>query len=199
MQRTRNSLEITWPYGIDDQQSLNGNRLLTAVRLANRRLWKHADQHEEHIGMGTTIVAAIVEDDRLTVCSAGDSRAYLLRNGDMRQLTTDDSWAQMALAAGIIDEEKVSKHPMRNMITAAVGATESIQAQILEESLQPRDVCLLCSDGLHKLLSDEEMRAAIEASAGNLEDATEALARAAEVAGIDDDVSAVLLRYDTNT
>ncbi len=190
--------EITWPFGLDAELSFAANRLKTAIRLANRKVFRAADNREDYTGMGTTAVAALVWDDegatRLTIGSAGDSRCYLLRAGALRQLTQDDSWVSTAWAQGILSADELERHPFRNVITKAVGAKESLDIDMVEETLQPGDLALICSDGLHGLISDEAIRGVLGDGLGPLEDLATRLIDAANEAGGRDNVSVVLLR-----
>jgi serine/threonine protein phosphatase PrpC len=187
--------EITWPWGLDANLSFDANRLKTAIRLANSRVFQSADSDEELTGMGTTVVAALVSGNTMTLGSAGDSRCYLLREGQFRQLTQDDSWVSAALGEGILNSDDVERHPLRNVITKAVGARDSIDLELIEQPLQAGDVALLCSDGLHGMLGDEEIARLLGPGSGSLEEMTADLVGAANEAGGRDNVSAVLLRY----
>jgi protein phosphatase len=187
--------EITWPWGLDANLSFDANRLKTAIRLANSEVYKAADASEELSGMGTTVVAGLVNDSVLSLGSAGDSRCYLVRDGEMQQLTKDDSWVSAALGEGILNSDDVEKHPLRNVITKAVGARDTIDLDVVEQSLRPGDVALLCSDGLHGMLNDAEIARLLISSLDSLEVATARLIDAANEAGGRDNVTAVLLRY----
>jgi protein phosphatase len=187
--------EITWPWGLDANLSFDANRLKTAIRLANSRVFQSADSNEELAGMGTTVVAALVSEKTMTLGSAGDSRCYLLREGEFRQLTQDDSWVSAALGEGILNSDDVERHPLRNVITKAVGARDSIDLEVTEETLQAGDVALLCSDGLHGMVGDEEIARLLGPGSGSLEEVTAALVEAANEAGGRDNVSVLLLRY----
>ena len=187
--------EITWPWGLDANLSFDANRLKTAIRLANSEVFQSAAKREELSGMGTTIVAGLVADTVLTLCSAGDSRCYLVREGEMQQLTKDDSWVSAALGEGILSSDDVERHPLRNVITKAVGARDSIELDVLEHTLQAGDVLLLCSDGLHGMVSDGDIARLLLSSLESLEGATARLVDAANEAGGRDNVTAVLLRY----
>ena len=187
--------DITWPWGIDANLSFDANRLKTAIRLANAEVFKTADTNEELTGMGTTVVAALVAGDTMTVGSAGDSRCYLVRNGQMTQITQDDSWVSAALGEGILNSDDVEKHPLRNVITKAVGARDTIELDIVEQSLQAGDVALLCSDGLHGMVGDDVIAQLLIPGADSLEEITAQLVEAANEAGGKDNVTAVLMRY----
>ena len=187
--------EITWPWGIDANLSFDANRLKTGIKLANARVFQAADNREELTGMGTTVVATIVNGDLLTIGSAGDSRCYLVRGGELRQLTRDDSWVSAALGEGILNSDDIEHHPLRNVITKAVGARDSIDLDVLEHRLQQGDVVMLCSDGLHGMLNDQNLSRVLLPLPESLEEATARLIDAANEAGGKDNVTVVLLRY----
>jgi protein phosphatase len=187
--------DITWPYGLEPQLSFEANRLKTAIKLANKRVFKAADNREDYTGMGTTLVAALVNDSTLTVGSAGDSRCYMVRGGKLSQLTRDDSWVSAAWAEGILSHDEIDRHPLRNVITKAVGAKESIEIETVEQKLEAGDLVLLCSDGLHAMIADEDILRLLEPVPASLEQAADALVDAANEAGGKDNVSVVLLRY----
>jgi protein phosphatase len=102
IQKSHKEKEITWPYGLDVNLSFDGNRLKTALKLANKKVYKAADNREDYTGMGTTAVAALISEKVATIGSAGDSRVYLMRNGELKQLTRDDSWVSAAWAEGLV-------------------------------------------------------------------------------------------------
>jgi protein phosphatase len=187
--------DITWPYGLEPHLSFEANRLKTAIKLANKRVFKAADNREDYTGMGTTLVAALVNDATLTVGSAGDSRCYMVRAGALSQLTRDDSWVSAAWAEGILSSDEIDRHPLRNVITKAVGAKESIEIETSEHKLAAGDVILLCSDGLHAMITDEAILSLLHPLPGTLEQAVGALIDAANEAGGKDNVSVVLLHY----
>jgi protein phosphatase len=187
--------EITWPWGLDANLSFDGNRVKTAIKLANAKVFQAADNREELTGMGTTVVAAVATGKVLTIGSAGDSRCYLVRAGVLRQLTRDDSWVSAALGEGILNSDDVEHHPLRNVITKAVGARDTIDLDVIEHQFEPGDVAMLCSDGLHGMLNDQELARLLLAPAGSLEEAATRLIDAANEAGGRDNVTVVLLRY----
>jgi protein phosphatase len=195
IEKSHREKEITWPYGLDVNLSFDGNRLKTAVKLANKKVFRAADNREDYTGMGTTAVAALVSENVLTVGSAGDSRCYLLRAGKLTQLTRDDSWVSAALGEGILNPDEIERHPLRNVITKAVGAKETIELDVVEQKLEPGDLALICSDGLHSMISDDQILAALTPVPATLEEAAGKLIDAANEAGGKDNVSVVLLRY----
>jgi len=187
--------DITWPYGLEKELSFEANRLKTAIRLANKRVFKAADNREDYTGMGTTVVAALVSDHVMTIGSAGDSRCYLLRDGRLKQLTQDDSWVSAAWAEGILSASEIERHPLRNVITKAVGAKDTLELDTIEHHLVRGDVAMLCSDGLHSMLNDEQILGALSPMPSRLDEAAGRLITAANEAGGKDNVSVVLLRY----
>jgi protein phosphatase len=187
--------EITWPYGVDPKLSINANRLRTAIMLANKRVWKEADNRPDYTGMGTTVVAALVGEDSITFASAGDSRVYRIRDEKIEQMTTDDSWVQVAINEGVLEPDEADTHPMKNIITKAVGAKESIEFKVQEEELGDGDLYLLCSDGLHGMISDEEILDVVLHSEGGLEKCIHGLIQAANESGGKDNVTVLALRY----
>jgi protein phosphatase len=195
IEKSHREKEITWPYGLDVNLSFDGNRLKTAIKLANKKVFRAADNREDYTGMGTTVVGGLVSENVLTVGSAGDSRCYLLRGAARHQLTRDDSWVSAALGEGILNSDEIERHPLRNVITKAVGAKDSIELDVVEKKLETGDVVLICSDGLHAMLSDADILAALTPFPEGLEEAAGRLIDAANEAGGKDNVSVVLLRY----
>jgi serine/threonine protein phosphatase PrpC len=189
--------EFSWPYGIDPALSFSSNCLRTAVHLANRRVFRAAEKHDEYTGMGTTIVSALLAGSRLTVAHAGDSRAYLFANGALRRLTSDDTWESTVLAAQAESpaQPPSSPHPMRHVLTNVLGARETAAVHVSEHELDGGERILLCSDGLHGVVDDEVLR---ELLAG--EDAPAVivprLIDAALSRGGRDNVTAVLIHYN---
>jgi serine/threonine protein phosphatase PrpC len=185
--------KLEWPFRADADLSLDGNRIRTAIKLANERVFQAAASQEDYAGMGTTVVAALVKDALLTVGWAGDSRCYLLREGRLTQLTRDDSWVSAAWSEGILSAEEIEKHPLRNIITKAVGARESIDVDILEQPLLPGDHVLLCTDGLHSMVSDAELLQLLTPMPATLDDTVRRLIDAANERGGKDNVTSVML------
>lgn len=144
--------------------------------------------------MGTTVVALVLSDQGMTIASAGDSRCYLARGGELKQLTRDDSWVSAALGEGILNSDDVEHHPLRNVITKAVGARDTIDLDVVEHDLQPGDVVMLCSDGLHGMVHDQEIGKILGNGQLKLEEASAKLIEAANEAGGRDNVTVVLLR-----
>jgi PPM family protein phosphatase len=195
---TQGDRDLTWPYGFNPALSFNGNRLLTAVKLANRRVFRAGEEEQAYSGMGTTIVAAMIDKDRLTFCGVGDSRLYMLKPEGFDQLTHDDSWVATVLAKEPgVDESTLARHPMRHVLTNVVGARDETEVEIGERTLQPGEILLLCSDGLHGTLDDEAMQE-IVGGAGDVPELAERLVAAALERNASDNVTALLVRYPSD-
>lgn len=192
---THGDRDLTWPYGFDPRLSFNGNRLVTAVKLANRNVYQAGEQRQAYAGMGTTIVAAIVEKEQLSFCSVGDSRLYLVSPGTFTQLTHDDSWVATVLAQEPgVDEASLAHHPMRHVLTNVVGARDETDVEVGECPVRVGDSVLLCTDGLHGTLDDSAIQL-ILAGGGAVQEIVERLIGAALERGASDNVTAVLARY----
>ncbi len=154
---TEDQHESTWPYGFNNRYSFEGNRLTTAVEKANERVIRAVANRPELKGMGTTVVAALFENGRATFVHVGDSRAYLLRKGELRRLTDDHSWVQEQVNAGILSPDEAKSHPLKNVVTRALGGGTHVSPDLIEVPLSHGDRFLLCSDGLTGMVSDDEL------------------------------------------
>ena len=145
-----------WPYGVDPALTPAGNAVRTGICLANALVLEKAMSATEFYGMGTTLVVALVEGNRVAVGHVGDSRLYLLTSGRLHALTRDDSWgAAMLVQDPAMDPETLRDHPMRNALTNVVGGGARTTVHVIEETLSPGDVLLLSTDGVHGVLSAE--------------------------------------------
>lgn len=194
VRRSATDTDLSWPYGVAPDISFQANRLRTAVYLANRRVFRAAESHDDYTGMGTTLVAALIQGDRAAVAHVGDSRAYRWSDGVLTRLTRDDSWATALLAQGVSSEE-LSRHPMRHVLTNVVGARDQVDVHVQELGLAPGDRLLLCSDGLSGPVSDEGI-AAILASTPDPQAASEHLVRQALERGGRDNVTVVVIHLE---
>src|SRR5579885_3681641 len=185
-------MDVTWPYGYNPRLSLPANRILTATKLANRQVWRRSEESLEYLGMGTTISAVLVDAGVAAVANIGDSRVYLFRDGELEQLSCDDT---IAGSASVTGEVALGSAPMmiRNILTRAAGSHETADAHVRECPLRNDDVILLCSDGLHASVSDERIREILAAAHPGLANAAAALIEAARSAGGPDNVTAALI------
>ncbi|MDP1570463.1 MAG: protein phosphatase 2C domain-containing protein [Vicinamibacterales bacterium] len=186
--------DLTWPFGFDPSLSSDQNRLVTAVRLANRRVCQSGALHSEFSGMGTTLVAALVRDGRLTVAAVGDSRAYLWRLGTLTQLTTDDTWVETVLGK---DPQRgpAEHHPMRHVLTSVIGASDDRPPELVEQTLLPGDRVLLSTDGLHTVVAEADLGARLGGS-GPPDEAAAALIEDALARRASDNVTALVIHID---
>jgi protein phosphatase len=186
--------EFSWPYGIDPLLSHDGNRLRTAVYLANRRVYRSSESRDDYAGMGTTVTAALVSRERLSFAHVGDSRLYQLTGRTLVQVTRDDSWVATILSnEPSLTQSDLAHHPMRHVLTNVVGARDQVEIQVGELSISPGMLFLLCSDGLHGMAEDGAI-AAILSREGPIEAVGRALVEAAVAGGGHDNVTAVLVR-----
>jgi protein phosphatase len=186
--------DCTWPFGVNPSRSLDTNRLATAVQLANRRVFRDAEQRVEYTGMGTTVVAALVSGAKVIYVNVGDSRLYRVDPDRLTQVSRDDSWAALLSRESALDETAILAHPMRHILTNVVGARPELELTVEEFDLQPGQTLLFCSDGLYTTLAEGDVHAII-AGQPDLDRATDALIQAALDAKCGDNVSVVLARY----
>jgi len=190
--------DVTWPYGIDDKLSYDGNRLRTAIYLANRKVFRVAESSDDYGGMGATIVGLFLNGGRAAIGSVGDSRVYLLAGRKLEQLTADDSWAAMILAQDPkLRPEDLATHPMRNVLTNVLGGKPTVDVHLMERELSGGEVLLLCSDGLHGALGRDVLRDTV-ANTADVERAARKLVEMALAAGSRDNVTAVVVRYEAD-
>ncbi len=166
--------------------------LRTAIGAVNRSLFLRQKDDESLSGMGTTLTVLWVSDKCVYLGHVGDSRAYRLRDGELKQITEDHSVVAELLRAGMLTPEQAANHPMRNVITRAVGTEDGIEIDLICEERRPGDVWLVCSDGLHGMVADEKMADILKNN--RLEKAADKLIAAALDAGGRDNVSLVLLQ-----
>lgn len=177
-----------------------------AVQDANKAVYEKSQSSEDFRGMGTTLVAALFCDDIVYVINVGDSRLYLLSKDTITQITHDHSYVQHLIDSGSLSPEDAKNHPFRNRITKAVGISEELEADIFSVELAGLDVCyiLLCSDGLSGQLATEEICSIISSDLdieivtdiqAELQDKTDRLISAANIAGGPDNITAVLIKH----
>ena len=196
IKNTSNDKDITWPYEFDETLSMAGNRLKSAIQTAHAKVLEVTSQKKEFQGMATTVVSILVEDGKAQVAHVGDSRAYMVRAGKLIQLTSDHSWVNEQLRTGAITSQQARNHPYRNIVTRALGGPNPVDVDVTEEPMQEGDVILLCSDGLNTMITDEQILEIISRSPENLEQACQELINTANQNGGEDNVTAILVRYE---
>jgi protein phosphatase len=160
---------------------------------ANRRIHGIAQRDSTRSGMGTTLTAALVEDDEVSIAHVGDSRAYVYRDGNLRLLTSDHSLVEELRRQGRLTDEQAEDHPQRSIITRALGPEEAVEVDTMTFSARPGDVFLLCSDGLTTMIKDDRI-AEILATTADLDATVDQLVREANEAGGRDNITAVAFR-----
>jgi serine/threonine protein phosphatase PrpC len=166
--------------------------LRDAVARANKIIFQTAQSQTHCEGMGTTLVAAIFYDDKLSVAHVGDSRAYRLRGGRFEQLTLDHSLLQELVDRGFYSEEEAQRSTNRNYVTRALGVEPTVEVEVHEFEVLPDDVYLLCSDGLSDMVEDEDIHLTISTFNASLDVVGEQLVKLANDHGGRDNVSVQL-------
>ena len=167
--------------------------LRSVVAEANRTIYAKGQATPEYRGMGTTLIAALVHDDAVTLAHVGDSRAYRLRGAKLEVLTSDHTYVAELVQMGALSAEDAEKHPRASAVTRALGTREQVEPDVETHRVRDHDVFLLCSDGLTKMVPEPEI-AAIVAAAERLDDASERLIVAANEKGGDDNITVCLFR-----
>src|SRR5260221_5309879 len=161
----------TWPHAYDERLKRSTNRLMAALKMANSRVLEAMRKDARLRGMGTTVVACMADDDTMSVAHVGDSRAYLIRDKKLSRITSDHSWVFEQVQAGMLTEAEAEKHPLRNVITRALGGALQVSPDASEIECKSGDVYLLCSDGLTGMVPEDEILRLVSENDGDLEKA----------------------------
>ena len=164
-----------------------------AIQRSNQRIREFGDANPESAGLGSTLTLAMVINDLALIGNVGDSRTYLVRNGQISRLTQDHSLVHSLVQQGVISDEEVYSHPQRNLVYQALGTRAEIAPDIFMQRLQEGDTLILCSDGLWEMVRDEQIRQIIEAQPDPTEAAT-TLVHMANTNGGVDNISVVVVR-----
>jgi protein phosphatase len=168
-------------------------RLSSAAHLANKKIFESAHEHPDQQGMGATLTAAWIDGSRLSIAHVGDSRAYLLRGGSLQQITSDHSLVAEQVRQGILTPAEAEQSEMQSVLLRALGSQPDIQIDAEEHGLIARDILLLCSDGLTRMLIEPEIAGTLQAEP----DATRAAQKLVELAndrGGADNITVVVVR-----
>lgn len=138
-----------------------GASLIRAIGVANKLVHEHASSDPSKAGMGTTLVAAAIIGATVYIANVGDSRAYLISKNAITQITRDHSWVQEQIDAGLLTQDQVQRHPQRNLITRALGRRQAVEADLFEGTLMTGSAILLCTDGVHGPLAEDQVARAI--------------------------------------
>ncbi len=170
--------------------------LTEAVKKVNLELWQKQENDSSLSGMGTTLTVIWPAETDMIIGQIGDSRAYLLRGGELTQKTEDHSMVADMVRKGVLTEEQAACHPMRNYITRAVGTEEDVEIDVTTCRRQKGDRWLICSDGLHGMITQAQLLEAM--STEDLEEAADKLLQAALLSGGKDNITLILLQDDTD-
>ncbi|NKC16938.1 MAG: Stp1/IreP family PP2C-type Ser/Thr phosphatase [Gammaproteobacteria bacterium] len=181
---------------VDDDSGYTRESLLIkeAVQQANGSIRHKALSEPQCQGMGTTLVAAMFYDDRMTIAHVGDSRLYRLRRGSFEQITVDHSLLQELVDKGFYTHEEAKQSQNKNLVTRAMGIEDSVIPDVQEEAVIPGDIYLMCSDGLTDLVEDDEIHLTLEKYSANLDKVAGVLVQAANDNGGRDNISVILAR-----
>ena len=187
--------------GVDPARTAERNdlarRLVRAVETAGLRIFQEAKADRTRRGMGTTVTAAALVDDHLFLAQVGDSRAYVLRNGTLVQVTRDQSLVNQLIEAGQLTEEEAETFEHNNIILQALGTSDTVQVDLTYVQLQQGDVLMMCSDGLSGMVRGDEIREVLKAHEDPLE-ACKTLTERANQAGGHDNITVIVARFDGN-
>ncbi len=187
---TKTALEIFMKNRVETEPECR-DIIQDAYRIANKRILDHAEAHPKHKGMGCTAELLFFFDHIFLIGHVGDSRTYLYRNGQLKQLTKDHSLVQQQLDQGLISHDQVRTHKYRNVLLRAVGTSEVLAVDILKGKVAPGDLFLLCSDGLSALVEDDAIGNAL-ASGADIDETAETLIQMAKTAGGHDNITVIL-------
>ena len=188
--------EITWPYKMDKDRKYEENRVITGVKLSNRRIFEAATRDARLKGMGTTLVVTFFVNDTCHLGHVGDSRIYRLRGEVLTQLTEDHSLLNDYIKMRQLTPEEIEAFPHKNVIVRALGMKETVQVDVMSEKPEDGDIYLLCSDGLSGMLKDEEMRQILLMEGDDLDEKCERLIDAGNKAGGTDNITVILVRFN---
>jgi protein phosphatase len=170
-----------------------GTALACAIRLANQTIYQTGQQQASNAGMGSTVVAALIKGNSLSIGNVGDSRIYLVRQGNIQQLTQDHSLVMEQVRRGYITREQAERSEMQNIILKALGSEQEVEPDIEDLVVLTGDVLVMCSDGLTKYVREEEILGTIHMTL-DLKQACDGLIQAAKERGGDDNITCMLLQ-----
>jgi PPM family protein phosphatase len=174
--------------------SQTSSRLVAAIRRANSAIRDAAQKKPERSGMGATVVAAWLEENRMSLAHVGDSRAYRLRSGQIEQLTRDHSFVAEQVRRGILTPEEAERSKLQNVLLRALGAEAEVDVDVEEELVLEGDTILLCSDGLTREVSDARIQAVLDGTE-DMQAAADLLIELANQAGGEDNITVVVVHH----
>ncbi len=177
---------------VKDENALQ-EYFIKCLEETNVEIYAKARKHDENRGMATTVVIAYISGDKAYIVNVGDSRAYLIRNEKISRITEDHTYVNELVKQGLLSEEESERHPKRNIITRALGGDAVVEPDIFRVEIRSDDVILLCTDGLHGEIHDEEI-VRIVSDAESMQDACRLLINAANRSGGRDNITVVCLK-----
>jgi protein phosphatase len=193
--RTAGTALDACPRQADPNLSPVTNQLADAIRAANEAVYRASWEQAKYAGMGTTVVAARLSGQHLSIAHVGDSRLYLIRDGKLQALTYDHSWVAEQVSKGYMTEEEAERSPRRNIVTRALGVERTVDIDLTEIPIFNGDLLLLCSDGLTRGVRSSDILSALE-GAGDLREKTHGLVSLANDAGGDDNITVLLVSIE---
>ena len=191
VQKTRKLPETLVSKSIEDQ-------LTAAIQQANRAILRYGEQKTAARGLGCTVTAALIQNDQAYIANVGDSRTYLLRNGDLKPITKDHSLVARLVEAKQIEPDDVYSHPQRNLIYRSLGAGhKTVEVDVFHETLRPGDILLLCSDGLWEMVRREDLLRTLS-DKGNLQKICDTLIDLANANGGEDNITAIVVHVSAH-
>lgn len=187
--------EVTWPYRRDEKLPYEANRLIIAIKFANKKIFNVAKE-KELTGMGTTVASLLFHGENVYLCHVGDSRAYRIRNGKIAQLTEDHSLLNFTMKTNPMTTEEIENFPFKNVITRAIGIEEDVEVDMNVEQISEGDYYLLCSDGLSNFVSDEQIVDTVVKGKKDLLKACKGLISHANNKGGGDNITVVLTHVE---
>ena len=194
LEKSASGDDFTWPFGFAPKLSFAANRLMTAIKIANHRVFRASEETAEYTGMGTTVVAALVDGAHLAYSGVGDSRIYSFDGTHLRQITRDDSWVEMLMKESGLEASAFERHPMRHVLTSVVGARPELEVTVEELDLADGQTIMLCTDGLHGALKSADVEAVLKQES-DLDRAAAQLVEMAVDRDGKDNVTVTLARY----
>ncbi len=192
---TAKETDITWPWGVDPSLSLVANRLKTAVRFGNQKVLDLSLTQADYEGMATTIVGVLFEETTAHIAHVGDSRLYLVNASGIKQVTTDHSWVLEQVALGVLTNDQARSHPLRNVVTRAIGASPDLNVDVVAHPMGAGDTFLLCSDGLSGMVLDADLGRIVAANP-DPQKAADLLIAEANAHGGEDNITVLIVKRD---
>src|SRR5438477_9409040 len=177
-------------YYQDDSDEV-ATSLLRAIKRANALIHQRAAENMLRSGMGTTCVAAVLRGNMAYIANVGDSRAYIVHGGQVKQVSQDHSWVAEQVRAGLLTEDQARTHAQRNVITRCLGTQADVEIDVFPEQLEDKDALVLCTDGLSGLVSDDEIRRIVDQSGP--QDSVYHLVQRANENGGPDNITAIVV------